>query len=121
MNTKTDNVKTGIFVFAGIVLGLVVVFTLSDFKSLLGEGQDVAVYYTLSDGLQGLETGSQVSIGGQPVGEVVEIQDFSPDGFIASRAIPEDPTRALKPYRDRLAKYPVSERLVAQMLARVAR
>ena len=81
MNTKTDNVKTGSFVFAGIALCLLVVFWLSDITSYFAKRQEVTLYYTLSDGLQGLENGSEVKLGGQPVGEVTEIEDFSEDGI----------------------------------------
>lgn len=78
MNPQRDNVKAGIFVLSGIVLAVTVIIVLSDFSALFAKRQSVKVYYALSDGLQGLKAGARVTIGGQPTGEVVEIDDFSP-------------------------------------------
>lgn len=88
MNPQRDNVKAGIFVLTGIVLAVAVIVILSDFSALFDTRQKVMVYYTLSDGLQGLKPGARVTVGGQPAGEVVEIDDYAtptePDNIIGS-------------------------------------
>lgn len=78
MTTQRDNVKAGLFVFLGIVLSLVCIFVLSDFNSLFAKTQKVRIYYALSDGLQGLQLGAAVKLGGQPIGDVADIEDFEP-------------------------------------------
>ena len=69
-----DNLKAGLFVFGGIVLTLVVIVTLSDFKNLFEGKQQVRVYYHLSDGFHGLKEGSSVTLGHLPIGEVESIE-----------------------------------------------
>src|SRR5690606_25190953 len=79
MNQERDNLKAGLFVVVGIVLALVIVFVLTDFRRLFDRKQTVMVSYKLSDGLKGLKIGAEVTLGDQPVGEVVEIADqFEP-------------------------------------------
>jgi ABC-type transporter Mla subunit MlaD len=84
MHTQRDNVKTGLFVLIGLVLAVAIIFLLADIGSYFQHTQRVKVYYLLSDGLQGLKIGARVTIGGQPAGEVVDIDDFVPgaDGRI---------------------------------------
>ncbi len=88
MNPHRDNVKAGIFVLSGIVLAVAVIIVLSDFSSFFAKRQKVKVYYALSDGLQGLKPGARVTVGGQPAGEVVDIDDYvtaaEPDNIIGS-------------------------------------
>jgi len=73
MTLERDNLKAGLFVVVGIVLGLVVVLTLSDLRQLVQEKQTITVSYRLSDGLQGLKEGSTVTLGDLPVGQVTRI------------------------------------------------
>ena len=75
MDTQRDNLRAGAFVLAGIILTISIVFVLSDFEQLFALRQDVKVYFTLRDGLQGLKKGDTVTIGDQPVGEVTDISD----------------------------------------------
>lgn len=70
---QRENVKAGLFVLAGIVLCMVVLFLLVDFGELTEDYQTVRVSYPLSDGLRGLKVGSPVSIGHVPIGEVTQI------------------------------------------------
>lgn len=71
---KQDNVKAGLFVLAGIILALVVIFTLADFSRFTRTTKPVRVFYQLSDGVQGLKAGASVTLGDQPVGEVQSIE-----------------------------------------------
>lgn len=94
MNPQRDNVKAGLFVLVGIVLAVSVIFILADFGALFAREQRVRVYYALNDGLQGLKPGARVNLGGQPVGEVVSIDDYTApnvdhvEGKIVTMSIP---------------------------------
>jgi ABC-type transporter Mla subunit MlaD len=70
---QQDNVKAGLFVLLGIILALVVIFTLADIESLTRQTKPVAVFYQLADGVQGLKPGAAVTLGDQPVGTVESI------------------------------------------------
>ncbi len=80
MNTQRDNVKAGLFVLVGIVLAVAVIIILADFGAFFASEQKIRVYYALNDGLQGLKPGARVNLGGQPVGEVVAIDDYTRPG-----------------------------------------
>ena len=75
MTLERDNLKAGLFVLTGIILILFVVFTLADIERLFEKTQSVIVAYKLSDGLKGLKTGASVTLGDEPVGEVVALED----------------------------------------------
>ena len=75
MTSKSDNLKAGVFVLIGFILSLMVVFSLTDFERLFEKKQDVTVFYRLSDGLKGLTERAVVTLGGQPIGEVVRIRN----------------------------------------------
>ncbi|MCC7147568.1 MAG: hypothetical protein IT443_14095 [Phycisphaeraceae bacterium] len=75
MEHQRDNLRAGLFVLAGLALSLVIVFTLTDVTRFLEQRQTVLVDYRLSDGLHGLKIGAAVTLGDQPIGEVVDIQD----------------------------------------------
>lgn len=95
MHTQRDNVKTGLFVFVGLVLAVAVILLLADLGSFFRKSQKVKVYYLLSDGLQGLKIGARVNIGGQPAGEVLDIDDYTPgadgriEGSMVTITVPE--------------------------------
>ncbi len=78
MAGERDNLKAGVFVLAGVTLAVVVIFVLgwSGFKGLFEDNQDVRVYYSLLDGLQGLTEGASVSLGDVPLGAVTDIEDY---------------------------------------------
>lgn len=75
MAESRDNLKAGLFVVTGVVLALVVVFTLVDYQNLFEKMQIVEVEFQLSDGLLGLKTAAEVTLGDQPVGKVQKIED----------------------------------------------
>ena len=70
-----ENTAAGLFVLVGIVLALVVVFVLADFKAWTEDYQDVKVQYRSVDGLRGLKVGAAVTLGNRPVGVVTAIDD----------------------------------------------
>ena len=76
MAQKQDHVKAGIFVLTGIILTLIVIFTLADFKSLTQTTKPVHIFYQLSDGVQGLKPGAEITLGDQPIGTVQSIAPF---------------------------------------------
>lgn len=71
---KQDNVKAGLFVLVGIILAMVVIFTLADISRFTQTKKPVRVFYQLADGVQGLKPGAAVTLGDQPVGEVESIE-----------------------------------------------
>lgn len=73
---ERDNVKAGVFVLAGLILALAVVFILADTSHYFQHRQEVRVYFGLAQGLQGLKVGAQVTLGDQPIGEVTRIADY---------------------------------------------
>ncbi|MAX25220.1 MAG: hypothetical protein CMJ19_12020 [Phycisphaeraceae bacterium] len=73
---QQDNVKAGLFVLLGIILALVVIFTLADIDRLTQTTKPVSVFYQLADGVQGLKPGASVTLGDQPVGTVESITPF---------------------------------------------
>jgi ABC-type transporter Mla subunit MlaD len=75
-----DNFKAGLFVLVGLILGATVIFVLGDWSSLMERKQQVKVYFTLDDGLQGLKTGATVTVGDQAVGSVAGIEDHMSAG-----------------------------------------
>lgn len=94
MSSQRDNIKAGLFVLLGIVLALVIVFALTDLQRLFEIKQNVKVFYQLSDGLKGLKNGAAVTLGGQPVGEVTQIEDRldetgSVDGKLVTVSLPK--------------------------------
>src|SRR5688500_15303236 len=80
MRPERDNFKAGLFVIAGAVLALVVIFGLADLERLLERTQEVRGSYGLGEGLQGVEEGRAVTLGDQPVGQVAAIEDVREEG-----------------------------------------
>jgi len=72
---QRNNLKAGVFVVAGGLGLLAAVLLLADLRSWLERRQQVHVIYRLSDGLQGLRSGAVVTLGGEPVGQVLSITD----------------------------------------------
>ncbi len=100
MASDRDNFKAGLFVIIGVMLGLVLIFLLADIQQLLEKQQQVRVYYALGDGIKGLKAGAQITLGDQPVGTVLEIQDaVEADHVVGKRVIVEMPDR-IKLYED---------------------
>ncbi|MCE9589823.1 MAG: hypothetical protein K8S99_04800 [Planctomycetes bacterium] len=75
MAREHNNFKAGLFVLTALALGVAAVFILSDFERLFLPRQKVLVHYFLADGLQGLKGGAAVTLGDQPIGEVIKIID----------------------------------------------
>ena len=61
----------GIFVLGSIALGIAVVILLSDLKDRFAATNRYIVRFSLVEGAEGLRPGSQVKVGGHPVGRVV--------------------------------------------------
>lgn len=76
MTNERDNFQAGLFVLLGIVLALVVVFTLADFGRWFEKTQEVKIAFKLSDGVQGLRNGASVTLGDEPIGVVKNIDDI---------------------------------------------
>ncbi len=87
MATQRENVRAGLFVLMGIVLGMVILFLLTDFRSLVERRQEVRVYYRLDDGLRGLKPGAAVTLGNVPIGNVTTIADFERDGTVLGQVV----------------------------------
>ena len=75
MEQERDHFKAGLFVIAGIVLTILVIFTLTDLNKLFEQQQTIKVYYPLDEGLQGLKEGAVVTLGDQPIGSITLIED----------------------------------------------
>lgn len=75
MEQEHDHFKAGLFVIAGIVLAILIIFTLADLNRLFEQQQMIQVYYPLDEGLQGLKEGAIVTLGDQPIGSVTLIED----------------------------------------------
>ena len=88
MEQERDHFKAGLFVIAGIVLTILVIFTLADLNRFFEQQQTIKVYYPLDEGLQGLKEGAVVTLGDQPIGSITLIEDKieeSEDGCLTSR------------------------------------
>lgn len=66
-----NNLLAGIFVLGSIILATAVIIVLSDLDQRLTPMTDFVVRFSLNDGAEGLRPGSQVKVGGQPVGRVL--------------------------------------------------
>ncbi|MCX5662115.1 MAG: hypothetical protein NTW19_20760 [Planctomycetota bacterium] len=80
MARERDNFKAGLFVFAGFAVALLVVFLLADLPALFERQQTLKVSFALADGLRGLRPGGIVTLGDQPVGKVVKVEDIYDSG-----------------------------------------
>lgn len=87
MATQRENVRAGVFVLMGVVMGMVGLYLLTDFRALFEQRQTVRVYYRLDDGLRGLKPGAQVTLGNVPIGEVTHLADFEQDGRIVGQIV----------------------------------
>lgn len=69
----TSNVQAGIFLIVGIVLAVVISFVLSGQIEKLTPRTNYMVLISLREGADGLKKGSQVLLGGQPIGTVEKV------------------------------------------------
>lgn len=95
MKRERNNLAAGAFVLGGIALTLGLVGILADWERFFTPTQQVAVRFTLADGLRGLQVGAPVDVGGTPRGSVTGIRDEFDDegvaiGHIVDLAIPAD-------------------------------
>lgn len=75
-----NNLLAGLFVLLSVVLAVVVSFMLAERGAGRGATRFV-VRFSLSDGTAGLQSGSPVNLGGQPVGSVSDLRfEASKDG-----------------------------------------
>ncbi len=77
MTSDRNNLKAGLFVLIGIVLGFGVILVLawSNVSEWMTSAQTVTVRFALRDGLRGLKEGSIVTVGDVPAGTVQDIRD----------------------------------------------
>ena len=70
-----NNLKAGIFTLAAVALGFATIVVLNGdaFRQLFGEYNRYTVRFSLLDGVGGLDTGSQIRVGGLSRGRVTEI------------------------------------------------
>ena len=111
MATERDNLKAGLFVIAAIVIALVIVFPLADLGRLFEVNKQWQVFYQLSDGLKGLKEGGPVTLGGEPTGEVIRIEDLIESTSQGERVIGKTVTISI-PARTQLFQNAVIELLV---------
>ncbi|MDX1682401.1 MAG: hypothetical protein R3336_04710 [Phycisphaeraceae bacterium] len=104
MREDRDNVKAGFFVVAAIVLGMGIIITLSDVGALWQRTRKVSVMFALADGVQGLKEGATVTLGDQPVGKVIKIEDAVEEDRVVGKQV-----TAVIPERYDIAKNAVIE------------
>lgn len=73
------NVLAGVFLVGGLALAVTLSFVFSK-RAPLGWDRRFGVLFTLSDGAYGLKPGSQVTLGGQQIGRVTDINFEWSDG-----------------------------------------
>ncbi len=70
-NDRTrNNVLAGIFVTVAVLLGLGVVMTLKQAWTWIESSHDYTLIFSVDDGVEGLTNGSEVRVGGVPMGKV---------------------------------------------------
>lgn len=84
---SSNNIKAGAFVLASIVLAVTIVITLAGLASKLQPSTPYVVRFSLADGAAGLEEGSEVRLGGRPIGAVASIGFWSPAGAAQPEAV----------------------------------
>ncbi|MDX2130686.1 MAG: hypothetical protein SFY69_01380 [Planctomycetota bacterium] len=72
MQNARNNVLAGVFVLMGVVLAVWVSFLLSD-RSPFDSVMPLSVRFPVETGAVGLKRGSEVRLGGQPVGRVLDV------------------------------------------------
>lgn len=87
MSNERDNFKAGLFVIGGVLLMLLAVFQLADFRQWFEKQQQVQVFFALDDGLQGLKEHAAVTLGDQPVGSVTAIEDSLENGRVIAKLV----------------------------------
>jgi ABC-type transporter Mla subunit MlaD len=76
MNGERENFKAGLFVLGGIILAAVALFLVTDFRGVFVAEHIFTVRYAVADGLHGLREGSAVTLGDQPIGEVLSVEQI---------------------------------------------
>lgn len=87
MSRERNNLKAGLFVVAGIVLVFVAIFVLSDFSKFVTKMQTVEIAFDIADGLHGLKTGADVTIGHVSTGAVTQIDDVMTGDHITAKKV----------------------------------
>lgn len=75
-----NNVVAGLFVVAAAVLFVVVIVVMSNIGDFFTPRSEYVVRFNILDGVEGLDEGAQVKIGGQRVGKVSKIKAHAQDG-----------------------------------------
>jgi ABC-type transporter Mla subunit MlaD len=93
MKASSNNFVAGVFTLAGVAGLVFIILTLSGASALTHPRTKYVVRFTLVDGARGLKNGSDVSVGGQSVGQVKKVefekdaQTGAPTGILVDMAI----------------------------------
>lgn len=97
-----NNIRAGIFVTVTLLLGLIVMIVLTDaIEGLSRSTRTYTVIFEVSSGVANLKPGSEVRVGGVPMGEVLEITpQLPPDDAFRKIAVDFTVDRKVTLYAD---------------------
>lgn len=75
-----NNVLAGIFVVGSLTLAVVIAFILGDVMEKFGSKTEYVVRFPTTVGVTGLQAGADVTFAGLPVGRVLSVEPYTPDG-----------------------------------------
>ncbi|MBA4029137.1 MAG: hypothetical protein C0475_08415 [Planctomyces sp.] len=78
--STTNNILFGAFIIAGLAIFVMALITLGGLRNNLQSTRDFVVRFSLADGAEGLDAGSQVKVGGQRIGQVTGVSFFNEPG-----------------------------------------
>lgn len=78
-----NNVRAGLFVTITLILAFAVVVVLTDLLSKFGARDNYTLIFTIGSGVEGITEGSQVRLGGLPVGRVLKVQPRQTGGTVS--------------------------------------
>lgn len=73
-SSTRNNILAGGFLLSAVVLGVLASFVLSDAKDRLRASDEYTVRFSIAQGATGIQEGSPVLLGGQPVGKVTAVE-----------------------------------------------
>ena len=87
MSRERNNLKAGLFVVVGLAIAFTAIIILSDFSRFVTPMQNVQVTFDIADGLHGLKTGADVTIGHVSTGVVTKIEDVMDNDRITAKKV----------------------------------